>query len=395
MNGLPILTVGAFVQGTELFVIAGLLPRIASDFGVGLPAAGQLVTVFAVVYAVAAPLLAAITESIPRRRLLAVSMLAFAFANLGAALAPGYAWMLVARVVAALAACLYFPSALALAAQMAPEGRRGRSLAMVLLGLNLATLLGVPAGIWIGSLAGWRAVFLVLGALSLAVATGVRIALPEVPALPGAPLPRRIAVLRNPGIPSALGLTVTTLVSVFSVYTYLAAILRTEAGLSVDSLARLLFFFGVSSALGAWIGGIAADRARTKPLLALCVVVLALVLAGFSTVATSFGAAAGLLTVWGLFGGAFNPLQQQRLMGLADGHPSTTLAWNSSAVYLGQAMAGALGGFVLHLRGAGAIGAVGAVTLLSGLILLAGPRALLFGTRRRAALATRAIVSRR
>lgn len=369
-----ILSLGAFTLGTELFVIAGVLPMLARDLGVGLPAAGQLVTVFALVYAAGAPVLASATGSVPRRRLLAGALTAFAAANVLAAFAPDFGWMLASRVLSALTACLFLPSALALAAHLAPPDRRGRALAMVILGLNISTVLGVPVGIWIASAWGWRWIFGAIALLSLLVAAGVRAILPEVVPPPGISFSQRLAILRFPGVLRALSLTSVVLLSVFSVYTYLAPILRASAGLGGTDLARLLFCFGATGAVGAWIGGLLADRFGSTPVLLCSICVLATVLVGFSVSAHSFASAAILLSAWGVFGGAFNPAQQHRLLGLLPQNPTSVLAWNSSAIYLGQALAGAFGGAVLHLRGPSSLGWAGAILMVASLVLLASPR---------------------
>jgi MFS transporter, DHA1 family, inner membrane transport protein len=374
MGRILVLTLGTFALGTELFVIAGILPLLARDLGVGLPAAGQLVTVFALVYAAGAPVLASATGGIGRRRLLAGALTAFGVANGLAAFAPNFGWMLASRVFSALTACLFLPSALALAAHLAPSEKRARALATVTLGFNLSTVLGVPVGIWIASAWGWRWIFGAIAILSLAVAAGVRAILPELVPPPGATFSQRMAVLRLPGVFRGLSLTSVVLLSVFSVYTYLAPILHASAGLGGADLARLLFFFGVMGAAGAWLGGFLADRFGSKPVLVGSICVLTVVLIGFSASAHSFASAAVLLSVWGVFGGAFNPVQLHRLLGLVPQNPTSVLAWNSSAIYLGQAMAGAFGGAVLELRGPSSLGWAGAILMAASLVLLASPR---------------------
>jgi len=373
MNPTIVLTLGAFVLGTELFVIAGILPALAHDLGVGIPAAGQLVTAFALTYAVGAPLLATLTGAVPRRRLLTASMSGFALANLLAALAPGYATMLLARIAAALSSCLFFPTALALAAHMAPAAKRGRALALVMLGLNVSTVLGVPVGIALSLAWGWRWVFGAISLGAILVALAVRLWLPEVPLAAPTSLPERIAVLWAPDVARGLALTAAVLLSVYAVYTYLSPILLHRAGLHSPDIARLLLVFGATSAAGAWLGGWLTDRLGSEALLKVTLAVLAATMTGFSFAAHSFASCAVLLGLWGLFGGAFNPAQQHRLLGLAPAHPSAVLAWNSSSVYLGQALAAASGGALLHLWGPDSLGwASGIFLALAATVLLQG-----------------------
>jgi len=372
MNRILILTLGTFVLGTELFVIAGILPALSRDLGVGIPAAGQLVTVFALTYAFGAPILALLTASIPRRRLLAVSLLLFAVSNLAAALAPDYAWMLAARIFSALTACLYLPSASAVAASLATPERRGKALATVVLGLSLATIAGVPLGIGISNLFGWRWVFGAIAALAMGTGIAIRMVLPEVAALPIASLGQRLAVLRRPGVARGLLLTSIVLMGVFSVYVYLAPLLLDRAGIRSNSLVGLLTVFGGAGILGAWLGGAAVDRFGSARTLAVCLLFLLVALAGFSTAARGWWSSALLLATWGVFGTAFNPVQQHRLLSLAPQDATSIFAWNSSCVYLGQALAGAMGGLVVHFAGVSFLGFGGAACLAVALLLLLG-----------------------
>lgn len=374
MNRILILTMGTFVLGTELFVIAGILPALSRDLGVGIPMAGQLVTVFALTYAFGAPVLALLTASIPRRRLLSVSLLLFALANTAAACAPDYGWMLVARIFSALTACLYIPAASAVAASLAPPHRRGRALATVILGLNVATILGVPLGIAIANLSGWRWVFGAIATLAVGTGIGIRAVLPEVAPLPAATLGQRLAVLRRPGVARGLLLTSTVLMGAFSVYVYLAPLLLERARIESGPLAWLLAVFGAAGVLGAWLGGGAVDRFGATRTLSVSLLFLMCALAGFSAVASGFWTSALLLGTWGIFGAAFNPVQQHRLLSLAPQEAASIFAWNSSAVYLGQALAGVFGGAVIEWGGIRNLGWTGAACLALALLVLLGSR---------------------
>ena len=134
------LTVGAFAIGTEGFMIVGLLPALARDLNVGVPAAGHLVTAFSLAYAISAPVMAVLTSGLERRRLLAIAMGGFALANLIAGLVPGYAGLLAARLLLALSAASFMPAASGYAAALGGQERRGRALSMVTNGLTLAII---------------------------------------------------------------------------------------------------------------------------------------------------------------------------------------------------------------------------------------------------------------
>lgn len=153
------LTLGAFAIGTEGFMIAGLLPALARDLNVGVPAAGHLVTAFSLAYAIGAPVMAVLTAGLERRRLLAVAMGGFALANLLASLTPGYAGLLGARLLLALSAASFMPAAGGYAATLGGPERCGRALSAITTGLTLAIIAGVPLGVLVGQGFGWRATF--------------------------------------------------------------------------------------------------------------------------------------------------------------------------------------------------------------------------------------------
>ena len=194
------LALGTFALGIDSFVLAGILPAIAHELDVSVAVAGQLLTVFALFYALGSPTLAALTGAIPRKRLLITSLTVFTCANIVAALAPTYAVLVVARAIAACSAALYTPTAAAAASAMAPLEKRGRALALVTAGLTASLVLGVPLGAWIGGSLSWRATFWVVVALAALATVGIRTLLPEVGSPPNVPLRARIALLAQPRV---------------------------------------------------------------------------------------------------------------------------------------------------------------------------------------------------
>ncbi|MGH9104596.1 MAG: MFS transporter, partial [Acidimicrobiales bacterium] len=201
------LALGTFAIGTDGFVIAGVLPAIARDMHLNLGTAGLLVTVFAVVYAVAAPMLTAASARFDRRCVLVVGMGVLSAANLAAAISTGEAWLIVARVAAAMGAAAYSPIALAAAVQLAPPEQRGRAVSRVLAGMTVSLVLGVPLGALVGALVGWRWTFAVVGTIAAVVAVAIRRSLPTLPAVATSSLRVRLALLGRPEVAANLGAT--------------------------------------------------------------------------------------------------------------------------------------------------------------------------------------------
>ena len=242
------LALGTFAIGTEGFMIAPLLPDLARDLSVSLVAAGQLVTVFALTYALSSPVLTALTGDIDRRSLLIASMLAFAAANFVAWSAHSYPSLLAARILLAVAAGLYVPNANALASAIVEPSRRGTALSIVTGGTSVAVTLGVPIGALVGDAFGWRLNFAAVGALALIATAGLLTGLPRniAGSLSVASLRDRLDVARQPAVLLALFVTLLWATGAYTVYTYLASFLARAAGFASSSIGAVLFIWGVS-----------------------------------------------------------------------------------------------------------------------------------------------------
>jgi MFS transporter, DHA1 family, inner membrane transport protein len=345
-----VLAIGTFVTGTDAFIVAGLLPSIAGSLDSSTAIAGQLVTAFAVAYALGSPILTTATATWSRRPILIGSLLAFALVNMVAAASPSMAVLAAARVFAGLVAGVFVPAASASATCLVEPSMRGRALAMVLGGTALATVLGVPIGLYAADLAGWRGAFLFVAAMAVAAAAAIAVLLPPI-ATPGRlPLARRLAMLRRRDVLSVLLVTVCANAGGFSVYTYLAPLFDGLGGRG--TLQALIFTFGVAAAIGSYLSGHGSDRWGAVPVL---VVILAAFTVNHVLLAVWTGALATSLlyvAVWGFTGWGTVPPQQHRLVERAGPGASIALSLNASAIYLGVALGGLLGGYVVDTAGA-------------------------------------------
>ncbi|HTG21300.1 MAG TPA: MFS transporter [Reyranella sp.] len=377
------LTLGAFAIGTEGFMIAGLLPALAHDLDVGLPAAGHLVTAFSLSYAIGAPVLAVLTAGLERKRLLAVAMGGFALANLLAALAPGYAGLMGARLLLALCAASFMPAAGGYAAGLGGPERQGRALSMVIGGLTVAIIVGVPLGVLLGDALGWRATFLGVGGMAVFSLVGILSQLPRQPPSVMAGLGERMALARRADILSVLAVTVLTVASTFIVYTYLGVFMQAVTGLGPRGLAAVLLVFGVASAAGTRVAGSASDRwGARRTVICGCGLVL------LAYLALALGAAPGAwlgqaamavllpaILLWGFASWGVTTAQQARLVALAPDLAPVSLSLNSSAIYLGSATGAAVGALVIADGAVRMLGGVAACFSLAALLtVLAGAR---------------------
>ena len=373
LDSLLWLALGAFAIGTEGFMIAGLLPGLARDLNVGLPAAGHLVTAFSLAYAIGAPVMAVLTAGLERRRLLAFAMAGFSIANLLAALAPGYAGLLAARLLLALSAASFMPAASGYAAAMGGRERRGRALSIVTNGLTLAIIAGVPLGVLVGESFGWRATFLGVAGLAALSLLGILARLPS--QLPGATasLSERMALTKRFDMLAVLATTVLTVAGTFTVYTYLGVFLADVAGIGPRGLALVLLGFGLASAAGARLGGAMVDRWG-----AIHTVIVGGVLTVLAYLVLSLGTALGpaqsmlallpAILLWGLASWGLMTAQQARLVTLAPNLASVSLSLNSSAIYLGSATGAAVGALLIANGGVGRLGWVSAGFSMAALL---------------------------
>jgi len=374
------LALGTFATGTESFMIAALLPGLSADLAVSVTAAGQLMTVFALTYALSSPVLAAATAGIERRKLLLAAMAAFALANFVAASAATYWQLMAARVLLAAAAGLYVPSASGLAGAVVSPQRRGMALAIVMGGTSSAVALGVPLGAIIGHALGWRATFVGVGILAAVAIVGLALGLPRgVGARLATPtLRERIAVVRRP--PVLVGLLITTLwaTGAYTAYTYLAPYLVEVTGIAPAQVGLVLLVWGLAAVMGIFGGGALTDRIGARAVIAPALTLLALALATLSVGPHLLTGHALLvvtlvaITTWGVAGWGFSPSQQTRLLEIGGlGVAPIALSLNASFMYLGFSLGAALGSLTLLLHGAlTSLGLVGALCELAALAVM-------------------------
>lgn len=370
------LTLCAFALQTDDFVIAGVLPALARGLTVSQAAAGQLVTVFSVVCAVAAPVAAVSTARLPRRALLTAALALFCLANFAVLLTSSYVALMALRVLAALAAAVALPTALAATARLAPPERRGRSLATVMAGLTGAMVLGVPAGTWAGAALGWRATFALGGTLGLAALLLVRGTLPALPPAPATPLAARLRPPNRPAVLYALLAAAVAVLGNLLLQTYLAPFLHDLAGVTPGTLGVLLALTGVAGISGARAGGTLVDRWGAGAAFATAALVFAAATAGLALCGVRRPAALALvvplLFVWAAAAWAIPPAVQTRVLTLAgSAHGPQALALTSSAVYAGASLGGALGGRLLASYGPGALPVAAACCTPVALLLFA------------------------
>lgn len=365
------LTAGAFGIGTTEFVIMGLLLQVAADLGASVPMAGLLISGYALGVFVGAPVLTLATRRLPRKQVLILLMAIFTLGNIACALAPSYGLLMAARIVTSLAHGTFFGVGSVVATSLVPEDRKASAIAVMFTGLTIATLLGVPAGAWLGLHFGWRATFWSIAGIGV---VAMLVLARFVPADKGevevAPLRRELATLTDPQVLLGLAMTVLGFGGVFAVFTYIQPILVEITGFPQEAVSPILLLFGLGLIVGNMLGGRFADRNLPVSLLA-TTAALSIVL--FAMTATLRSPVAVTIFV-GLVGAAafatVAPLQMRVLDKAGPAGRNLASSLNIAAFNLGNAFGAWLGGVTIdHGPGLAAVTWVAALVPLASLML--------------------------
>ncbi len=254
------LAIGAFGIGLTEFVIAGILPQIAKDFGVEIPTAGLMATTYALGVFIGAPILTVLGAKVARKKMLLGLAIVFTLGNALTALAPTLPIALAGRILTAFNHGTFFGIGSIIAASLVAKDRQASAIAFMFSGLTMANLFGVPAGTWLAQVYDWRLVFWLIAAIGLVTAISVALLVPQIKAGKAIALKTELRAFMDPQVLLAMGITVFGPAAFFTSITYIAPMMIEEAGFSDAGVARLMVLFGLGLVVGNWIGGRFADR---------------------------------------------------------------------------------------------------------------------------------------
>ncbi|MFF1656253.1 MFS transporter [Streptomyces sp. NPDC058252] len=341
------LAVGAFGIGTTEFVMMGLLPDVANDLGVSIPTAGHLVSAYALGVVIGAPLLAAATARMSRRKVLIALMGVFVAGNALSAFAPDYHWLLAARFLSGLPHGAFFGVGAVVATSLVAPERKARSVSLMFLGLTVANIAGVPVATLMGQHLGWRATFLGVSAIGVAAIASLALLIPrDHTHAPAGGLRGELAALRSLPVWLALGTTVAGFGALFSAYSYITPMLTDSAGYAGGSVTLLLALFGVGATAGNLVGGRLADHSLRGTLFG-GLVALVVVLALFPVLMTAQWSAAVAVTLLGMAAFVTGSPLQLMVMEKASAAPSLASSANQAAFNLANAGGAWIGGLAL------------------------------------------------
>ncbi|WP_151633021.1 MFS transporter [Noviherbaspirillum aerium] len=366
---LIVLAAGMFAIGTDSFVVAGILPEVASSLGVSIGVAGQMVTFYALSYALLSPVIAATAAHWPRKRLMLAGLAVFVLGNLVTAVAPTIELVLLSRLIAGLGAAMFSPTATATGASLVPPEKRASALAIVIAGLSTATALGSPMGTFIGGLGDWRTTMWFVTVVGLLAWFAVYMLLPSIPPLPAVGLRQRLAPLKDTRITLTLLTTLVAFAGLFAVYTYIGVAFERVTDGRPDVLAGLLLLWGFAATAGNLAAGKLTDRYGSRYVIIASLAIAAVNFALLPWTSAHLWSAAIAIVAWGICGWGLLVPQQHRLITLSPGSAPLLLGLNSAALYVGVSASGVIGAVAIELFDRHQLGVVGAALVAVSLVI--------------------------
>lgn len=340
------LAIGGFGIGTTEFAMMGLLPNVAEGVGVSVPTAGHVISAYALGVVVGAPLLVAISAKMPRKTLALGLMALFTVGNLLSVLAQDYSTLLVTRFIAGLPHGAFFGVAAVLAASLVAPTKRGRAISMVMMGLSVANVLGVPLATFVGQQFGWRWLFILVGAIGVITMVCIWLFVPVQKALPDASLRKELSALRRGQVWLTLLVGVVGFGGFFAVYTYVANTMTDVAGFDSGFLPVIVGLYGLGMVAGSYIGGRMADWSVMGSIYVM-MGIIAVVLVIYAATVHIQWLALVMIFVIGASGSMLIPSLQTRLLDVSPGAPTLASSLNHSALNMANALGAFVGGLVI------------------------------------------------
>lgn len=357
---LLVLFLGTFIMGSAEFLVVGVLNLIAQETGVTISTAGTLVTAYALGLAVGGPVLTAVTFRLDRRFVLRLAIVVYVAATALIAVTADFGMLVLARVLTGAAQGLFVAVAITIGISVVPPERMGRAISVVVGGFAVATAFGVPLGTLIGQFAGWRGGFVGIGLIGALVLVATLVSIPRIAAAESFGFRSQVRHALHPRVLAVLGFAVLLFAGQFTVLTYMEPYLGDTTGISGGLVGAFLLAFGVTNALGTFLGGKLADLNATATM-AVCGGVLAVVFGALTLVGAMPVPTAVLMAVWGLVGFSAVPSVQYRVAALAGPGGNLAASLPASALNAGIAIGALVGGWTVTGSGLNAITVVGMV----------------------------------
>ncbi|WP_432702882.1 MFS transporter [Lysinibacillus sphaericus] len=357
-----ILAATTFAVGLVELIVGGILPYIADDLNVTVATAGQLITIFALVYAISAPVLLSLTAKVERKQLYLISLFLFTLGNVMTYFSPTFAIVMMARIITAMSTALVIVLSLTITTKIVEPRHRAKALGLIFVGVSSALVIGVPMGIFITEAFGWRAVFLGIAMLSTVSMILIFMILEKMPVVEVVPLKAQIKSLANWKIASAHLTTLFMLAGHYMLYAYFTPFLVEAFNLSSSWISICYLVFGLASVSGNAIGGWLSDQIGTGKSIVIIIATFAIVLFSIPYTIVAFPLFLVVTVLWGALSWALTPPLQNYLIQTDPKTSDIQQSLNTAALQIGISIGSAVGGAmftvtgsVMHLASFGAI----------------------------------------
>ncbi|MEK4661110.1 MFS transporter [Priestia sp. FSL H7-0729] len=364
-----VLAIAAFVVGTVELILGGILDLIATDLHLSLAKAGYLISIFSLVYALSAPILLNITARFERKKVYMCTLFVFLISNLISAFSTSFYMLMAGRALGAATGSLIFVLSLTLAARIVEPQYKGRAVGTITMGGSASLILGVPLGIFVGNLAGWREVFLLIAILTAVVMVAIWIAMDRVQPIPALSLKKQLTALWNPKMLAIHATTLLVLAGHLTLYAYFTPFLQETLGASATMVTFIYMMFGIAAVAGGGIGGMLSDRLHPAKAI---VIVLIPFIVSMAVIPFSVGlpliAFLLLLSIWSALSWTVTPVQNSLIIKTSPETAETLISTNSGIAHAGIALGTYIGGMVIDHSSILNTGWVGSVLILLGLV---------------------------
>lgn len=342
-----IMAIAAMAVGLVELIVGGILPTIATDLGVSLSAAGQLITLFALTYALSGPVLYVLTSQFERKRLYLLSLFVFLLANLLTFFSQSFSLILLARIITAASTSLIVVLSVTIAARISLKEHQAKAIGFIYMGISSSLVFGVPLGVLVTEQFGWRVIFLAVACMALVAMLLIGFALERMSGQAPTPLRQQLSSLKNPKLLSAQLTTVLMLTGHFTLYAYFTPYLQESMQLNTQWISIAYFAFGIAAVIGGMLGGILADRIGNKKAIVLVLVSFAAFLFALPFSQASLWLFMPVMMLWGGISWALTPPIQSYLIGSDPQHAEVQQSFNSSAIQVGISLGSAVGGLII------------------------------------------------